>query len=499
MTSPARISLGMSRYLFAVLAAAATPGAIATASAADAPPQPPVTIDQIRFQQSNAQAQMEELQNRMYRLAEATREAEPDDSAKLLMAVRAAREQLILERMRENLGLLGNKDYARAAEDQVQIIAKLEELKKLLTSGVSDLQMLLEKLRAIDQAIKKLDAATAEEKRQGKASGDLAAKPADKKPLDNLKNDQAQNRKATDNIAQSVKTLGGSAKTASDKLGGASQSMSKAEGALGAGKPKDAQGQQGDAVAAMQEARKDLVEEHDKVMAEVEKLVRRQIVMNLTEMLDRQKSVRAGTELAVEQLGSSQPPKRETLARVRKLGETETSIVRIADQTIDLIEQTQFSVALPSAIRHAQQQTATIAAALDDSRADAPLVQAEIKVERDLQDLLDTFKELAAAKVTPGNCNCKGDHNKLEAELKVIRLMQIRVNDDTLRADSERGGGAAAAPRVAADLPANINPLLRDKILAVRDGQSEVKTALDKIHQQLNGPDEPDPAGGQSK
>ena len=455
-----------------------------TSKAVDSPPQQITSIDQVQFQQANAQAQMEELQNRMFRLAEATRQAEPDDAAKLLMAVRAAREQLILEQMRSNLGLLNNKDYSHAADEQAQIIAKLEELKKLLTSGVSDLQMLLEKLRAIDQANKKLDAATAEEKRQKAASEKLAAaNPSDKKPLDNLKHDQEQNRKATDNIAQAVKNIGGAAKEAGDKLGSASGSMQKAEGALGSGKPGFAMTEQKNAVDEMVEARKKLDEERNKVLADVEKLVRKQVVMNLTEMLERQKSVRAGTESAVKVLASSQGTgPRETLLKLRQLGVTETSIVRIADQTVDLIEQTQFSVALPPAIRRVQQKIATIAATLDDSRADARLVQSEIQVEKDLQDLLDTFKELAASKVTPGNCNCKGDKNKLEAELKVVRLMQTRVNDDTQTADKDR-------PQVASDLPANINPMLREKILATRDGQTDVKTVLDKIHQQLFGPD----------
>jgi len=438
---------------------------------------------------------MEELQNRMFRLAELTREAEPDDAAKLLMAVRSARQQLILEQMRDNLNLLHTKDFTHAVDDQTKIIAKLEELKKLLTSGVGDLEMLLEKLRALDQSIKKLDAATTEEKRQSTASGKLAdqqpkpaaAKPADPKPLESLKQDQQQNRKATDNIAQAVKSLGGSAAAAGATLGTASQSMSMAEGALGSGKPSDAQTQQKDAVASMQEARKQLNEERDKVMAAVEKLVRKQIVMNLTEMLERQKSVRAGTELAVQHAKSnsgSLAPADQT--KVRQLGETETSMVRIADQTIDLIEQTHFSVALPPALKRVQQKMAVIAATLDDSHADAPLVQSEIAVERDLQDLLDTFKELAASKVVPGQCNCKGDHNKLEAELKVVRMMQMRVNEDTLDVEGQR-----AKVIVAADLPANVNPMLRDKILTVRDGQSEVKGALEKIHQQLVGPDEP--------
>jgi hypothetical protein len=469
----------------AYLLVCASAALLADASrAADTPHRQITSIDQVQFQQQNAQAQMEELQNRMFRLAEATRQAEPDDAAKLLMAIRAAREQLILEQMRGNLNLLNNKDYTHAAEEQAQIIAKLEELKKLLTSGVSDLQMLLEKLRAIDQANKKLDAATAEEKRQKAASEKLAgANPAGQKPLDNLKRDQEQNRKATDNIAQAVKNLGGAAKEAGDKLGSASGSMTKAEGALGSGKPNFAMIEQKDAVASMEEARKKLNEERDKVMADVEKLVRKQVVMNLTEMLERQESVRAGTELAVQHLSPAQGTgNRETLLKLRQLGVTETSIVRIADQTVDLIEQTQFSVALPPAIRRVQQKVATIAATLDDSKADAKLVQSEIQVEKDLQDLLDTFKELASAKVTPGNCNCKGDKNKLEAELKVVRMMQLRVNDETLNADKQR-------PPVAADLPANVNPMLREKILATRDGQTDVKTVLDKIHQQLTGPD----------
>ncbi len=450
--------------------------------AVDSPAKRVTSIDQVQFQQANAQSQMEELQNRMFRLAEATRQAEPDDAAKLLMAVRAAREQLILEQMRGNLNLLNNKDYTRAADEQAQIIAKLEELKKLLTSGVSDLQMLLEKLRAIDQADKKLDAATVEEKRQKAASEKLAdVKNAEQKPLDNLKHDQDQNRKATDNIAQAVKNLG--AKEAGDKLGEASRSMIKAEKALGTGTPKFAMIEQKGAVEYMEDARKQLEEERKKVLADVEKLVRKQVVMNLTEMLERQKSVRAGTEAAVQHLASSQgPAPRELLLKLRQLGVTETSIVRIADQTVDLIEQTGFSVALPPAIRRVQQKVATIAATLDDSRADARLVQSEIQVEKDLQDLLDTFKELAQMKVTPGNCNCKGDKNKLEAELKVVRMMQLRVNDETQTADKDR-------PQVASDLPANINPMLREKILATRDGQTDVKTVLDKIHQQLVGPD----------
>src|SRR5258707_14699284 len=70
------------------------------ALAGDAPP-PDTPVGQLEFQQKNAQAQMQELQERMFRLAELTGEAEPDDAARLLMAVRKAREQLIVEQMKQ--------------------------------------------------------------------------------------------------------------------------------------------------------------------------------------------------------------------------------------------------------------------------------------------------------------------------------------------------------------------------------------------------------------
>ena len=48
--------------------------------------------DQIEFLQKNVQAQMQELQDRMFRLAETTKATEPGDSAKLILALRRSRD-----------------------------------------------------------------------------------------------------------------------------------------------------------------------------------------------------------------------------------------------------------------------------------------------------------------------------------------------------------------------------------------------------------------------
>ena len=84
--------------------------------------------DQIEFLQKNVQAQMQELQDRMFRLAETTTATEPGDSAKLILALRRSREELILEEMKEVLDLLGQKNLTRATTNtQDVILLNLEE------------------------------------------------------------------------------------------------------------------------------------------------------------------------------------------------------------------------------------------------------------------------------------------------------------------------------------------------------------------------------------
>src|SRR3954470_12580020 len=100
--------------------------------------------DKLEFTQKNVQAQMQELQNRMFHLADLTKEAEPDNATRLLLAVRKAREQLILEQMKEVADQLATKDVAGAAGKTKEVLAKLDELKRLLIATDLDLQLQLE-------------------------------------------------------------------------------------------------------------------------------------------------------------------------------------------------------------------------------------------------------------------------------------------------------------------------------------------------------------------
>jgi hypothetical protein len=161
-----------------------------------------------------------------------------------------------------------------------------------------------------------------------------------------------------------------------------------------------------------------------------------------------------------------------------QLSGAETAITRICDQTIDLIDETQFSIALPPALKDIRQSCQEVADELQTGSANASVVSDEKQIEHDLADLLDTFKELQADPGDqPGHGGGKNNRNKLLAELKVLRLLQTRVNERTAKVDAQRSG----------DMAAPVTSQLQAQIKTVRDSQSDVQVATFKIHQALSG------------
>src|SRR5438067_13702233 len=129
--SPNRRTLPMILCVGALLCAPlcfAAPGTQPATKPATGPSSKVSEAEQIEFLQKNVQAQMQELQERMFRLAELTKAAEPGDAAKLILALRRSREELILEEMKEILDQLNSKDFGRATVQAQDVILKLEKL-----------------------------------------------------------------------------------------------------------------------------------------------------------------------------------------------------------------------------------------------------------------------------------------------------------------------------------------------------------------------------------
>ena len=127
------------------------------------------------FRQSEVAAQMTELEERMFRLSEAIRQLEPENSSRLLLGLKYAREELILHQMKETQDLLAKMSLGEAVVEQKHLVSKLQRLHDMLLSADLDLQMRLEHLRLLREIMRRLDKAIAEEEREQTQSRDTAA------------------------------------------------------------------------------------------------------------------------------------------------------------------------------------------------------------------------------------------------------------------------------------------------------------------------------------
>ena len=99
--------------------------------------------DTIGFGQQNAASQMNELEERMFRLSEALRGLEPENASRLRLALQFSREEQILDQMRETHKLLKDAQLSKAETEVKELIAKLQHLRNLLLAEDLDFQLKL--------------------------------------------------------------------------------------------------------------------------------------------------------------------------------------------------------------------------------------------------------------------------------------------------------------------------------------------------------------------
>jgi hypothetical protein len=138
---------------------------------------------------------------------------------------------------------------------------------------------------------------------------------------------------------------------------------------------------------------------------------------------------------------------RQAVLAVRQLAPLEESIGGLCRSSIELVELTQFSVVLPTALGAVEADMNTVADTLRDGRADDSLVTTERKIEADLQALLDALKDAVTdSDVKPSRCKCCGcNKNKLLAEVRMLRWMEAALNGDTRRIDRAKGEQKSAS------------------------------------------------------
>jgi hypothetical protein len=409
--------------------------------------------EEIQFEQDKAQAHMRELEQRMFRLAELIRSAQPEDAARLVLGVEKAREKLIADRMAETSKLVTSLKLNQASGEQKEIIAELEELKRLLLSTDIDLQLKLEQLKKLKEARAKLEALIKKEKDQLDETLTLTKNPAQPEDFDPLANSENRNKRLGEDLEQMLRQFGASAASATGNVNGANQSMGSAAEKLSKRNGEEASEQQKDALKKLAQADAELEDLQKSMEKELEVFVRQRVMETLTQMIAEQHQVRTTTEKLAAR---SAEGRKETVLAVKRLAESEEKIIQLGQEALSLCELVEFSLAFPPALQSVIDQMDIVTADLNAGHANDDVVGREKQIEDDLQELLSALKQ--ASRPTnkmsqSGQCkNCGQNLNKLLAEVKMLRWMELSLNKETQKTKQELAGKSPQDPDVAARL-----------------------------------------------
>src|SRR5262249_11986167 len=193
------------------------------------------------------------------------------------------------------------------------------------------------------------------------------------------------------------------------------------------------------------------------------------ILAELTEMHETQVAIRETTQAQAPRVAQRS---RTALILVVGLSQKEAELGDRTEQLQALTVETEFGIALPTSLRVIARQMRKAQEWLKEGDASPRTVALEKRVEEDLLGLLEAMRRLPPTPPPPPGAPLPSDLrarerelNRLIAELKMIRLLQSRLNDDTIEADSSR-------PKK--DI---LPPALRREIEALKDSEEELHHA----------------------
>jgi hypothetical protein len=437
--------------------------------------------DGAKFQNERARQHMLELEQRMFRLAELIRETQPEDAQRLEMSVKRSREELVVQRMAGVSDLIGNLELTEASAKVDEVISELMEIKKLLLTADLDLAIKLEQLRKINAAIKAIEKLEAQEA-QNQAQSDKLAQDGDPsaQAMKGVADAEDRNKDAADQLADKVGDINPqdpSLSEAQKALGEASQAMGKASQSLSQSQsPSGASKSQGEARKKLSDAKKKLQEAKEKLQQELEKKIREQVLDNLRAMLKQQTQIREQLEIVSERADQGDA---RAIVQVRNLVGPQQELIILAQDTIELCDMTEFSVAMPAALSAVRDRMVYLVDDYTAGLGGPTVVAATVQVEDDLKALIDAMElsnqnQPQDPKDSPPQDpreQEKREINQMLAELRMLKIMQVATNDNVTRLDQTKKAG---------DLPSSET---RRREEMARDQQDRVRDAMSKLRE----------------
>jgi hypothetical protein len=322
-----------------------------------------------------------------------------------------------------------------------------EELQKRL----SNLQDLRDSLQKLIERQEKL------EKQSGEAmKSEAAGKHADPAALDKQKGEQAATRGETEKTAAGAQQPEKFPPDTVDPkaIGRAAAEMQKAEQSLGERKPADANSHQQQALDELQAAVGQLQSSLEAAKAAQAERTRAELKDGLKAMLEKQKTVTTATAALDKQIEPKKSPPRDAALKAAGLAADEAAL---ADRS-DALNKKLRDDGTTAVFGQVLQQTAALLrdadAKLKKVQTGEPVQEAQKLAEMNFQELLEALQEEEARRAASGGAGGGGGGGMSKtmllppaAELKMLRMLQDRVNRGTRSLDEDRAGREKPTPQ----------------------------------------------------
>ncbi|WP_165226272.1 DUF4175 domain-containing protein [Aquisphaera insulae] len=296
---------------------------------------------------------------------------------------------------------------------------------------------------------------------------------------------QQTTRKAAEALAAASARLGDAGVALQKDLIRAGGSMQDAEKNLAKTAADPAASEQSEALDILTRSGEELAKATEKLLVQLRTELYTRLIAELTEMHEAQAYIRENTEAQAPMLAKKSRPASIAMAG---LAQKEGELAGRTEQLLALVEETEFGIALPTALKVFGREMREVEGRLKETDASPQTVAMEKRIEEDLLGLLQAVRRLPPTTPPPANAPLPSDLsererelNRLIAELKTIRLLQARLNDDTVGVDKTR---TAPVPAPSATL----TPALRREIEALEATQEDLRENLARIAERIEQP-----------
>jgi hypothetical protein len=294
--------------------------------------------------------------------------------------------------------------------------------------------------------------------------------------------DQAKNRDTTEKLAVTSARLGDAGVALRKDLIRAGAVMQTAAQKLGKIVAGAAAEDQSTALDVLTRSRNELAQSVERLLEELRSELRHRLIADLVEMHEQQMWIRETTQAQAPRVSQKS---RSALLMVAGLSKKVAEQVERMEHLFALVEETEFGIALPTTLHILAREMRSIGGWLEASDVAPRTIAMETRVEEDLVKLVGAIRRLPSETPPPrgtpfptNNRERERELNRLVAELTMVRMLQARLNDDTVGVDKTRPAAS------------NLPPAVRREIEALEATQDEVRESLAKITERLEFPED---------